>query len=147
MNRFAGILIGLLAALVGSFPPAAAQPKSIALMDAFPGAEGYGRHSIGGRGGRIIPVTTLADSGRGSLRACIDARGPRVCIFRVGGVIRYTTKRPMITNPYITIAGQTAPGGGILLTHNGGPDGFTPLVAKNTHDVIIRYIQIGKAHV
>jgi hypothetical protein len=142
MNRFAGIVIGLLAALVGSAPPAAAQPKSIALMDAFPGAEGYGRHSIGGRGGRIIPVTTLADSGRGSLRACIDARGPRVCIFRVGGVIRYTTKRPMITNPYITIAGQAAPGGGILLTHNGGPDGFTPLVAKNTHDVIIRYIRV-----
>jgi len=96
----------------------------------------------GGRGGRIIPVTTLADAGPGSLRACIDATGPRVCIFRVGGVIRYTTTRPIIRNPYITIAGQTAPGGGILLTHNGGPDAFTPLVVKNTHDVIIRYIRV-----
>ncbi|WP_019833175.1 pectate lyase family protein [Sphingomonas sp. PR090111-T3T-6A] len=120
----------------------AAAAAPIAQKEAFPGAEGYGRTSIGGRGGRIIPVTTLADSGSGSLRACIDARGPRVCIFRVGGVIRYTTKRPIIVNPYITIAGQTAPGGGILLTHNGGPDGFTPLVIKNTHDVIIRYIRV-----
>jgi pectate lyase len=57
-------------------------------------------------------------------------------------VIRYTTKRPIISNPFITIAGQTAPGGGILLTHNGGPDGFTPLVVKNTHDVIIRFIRV-----
>lgn len=121
---------------------AVAAPARTTPKESFPGAEGYGRTSVGGRGGRIMPVTTLADSGPGSLRACIDASGPRVCIFRVGGVIRYTTKRPVITNPYLTIAGQTAPGGGILLTHNGGPDGFTPLVIKNTHDVIIRYIRV-----
>nr|WP_232476145.1 pectate lyase [Sphingomonas formosensis] len=122
--------------------PPSVRPPAPDATDAFPGAQGYGRTARGGRGGRIIPVTTLADSGPGSLRACIDAVGPRVCIFRVGGVIRYTTKRPMITNPYITIAGQTAPGGGILLTHNGGPDGFTPLVIKNTHDVIIRFVRV-----
>lgn len=133
-RRHAAILAAALSAT--SIAAAAARPA------AFPGAEGYGRYAIGGRGGRIIAVTTLADAGPGTLRACIDAKGPRVCIFRVGGVIRYTTKRPMITNPYITIAGQTAPGGGILLTHNGGPDGFTPLVVKNTHDVIIRYIRV-----
>jgi hypothetical protein len=110
--------------------------------DAFPGADGYGRYARGGRGGAIIPVTTLADSGPGSLRACIDAAVPRVCIFRVGGVIRFTTERPIIRNPYITIAGQTAPGGGILVTHAGGPRGFTPLVVKDSHDVVIRHIRV-----
>ncbi|WP_426170198.1 pectate lyase family protein [Sandarakinorhabdus sp. DWP1-3-1] len=128
-----GLAAGLAAGLAG--PAAAALP-------AFPGAAGFGRDTPGGRGGAIIPVTTLADSGPGSLRACIDARGPRVCVFRVGGVIRFTTTRPMIVNPGITIAGQTAPGGGILLTHDGGPRGYTPLVIKNTHDVIVRHIRV-----
>lgn len=110
--------------------------------DAFPGAEGFGRKAQGGRGGAIIAVTNLNDSGPGSLRACIDAKGPRTCIFRVGGVIRFTTEPPIIRNPYLTIAGQTAPGGGILLTHDGGPQGFTPLVIKRTHDVIVRHIRV-----
>jgi pectate lyase len=109
---------------------------------AFPGAIGYGSQSQGGRGGRIILVTTLADSGPGSLRACLVAKGPRVCVFRVGGVIRYTTMRPDITNPYITIAGETAPGGGILITHDGGKTGFTPFVIKNTHDVVVRHVRV-----
>lgn len=109
---------------------------------AFPGADGYGRDAAGGRGGRVIAVTTLADAGPGSLRACIDAKGPRVCVFRVGGVIRFVTRRPVIRNPYITIAGETAPGGGILLTHNGGDQAFTPLVVKDTHNVVIRHIRV-----
>jgi pectate lyase len=124
----------------GAAPPQ--PPVSPPPNHAFPGAEGHGRTSLGGRDGRIIPVTTLADAGPGSLRACIDAVGPRVCVFRVGGVIRYTSTRPIIRNPYITIAGQTAPGGGILLTHAGGADALTPLVIKNTHDVIIRDIRV-----
>lgn len=111
-------------------------------VPAFPGAEGFGRDARGGRGGRIIAVTTLADSGPGSLRACIDARGPRVCVFRVGGVIRFTTARPIIQNPFLTIAGQTAPGGGILLTHAGGKTGLTPMVIKNTHDIVVRHIRV-----
>lgn len=123
-------------------PPQPQDHVTTPSKDAFPGAEGYGRNAVGGRGGRIIPVTTLADSGAGSLRACIDASGPRTCIFRVSGVIRYTTERPIIRNPYLTIAGQTAPGGGILLTHAGGVGAFTPLVVKNTHDVVIRYIRV-----
>lgn len=98
--------------------------------------------AVGGRGGRVIPVTTLADRGAGSLRACIDAVGPRVCVFRVGGVIRFDSVRPIIQNPYITIAGQTAPGDGILLTHGGGAQGFTPFVIKNTHDVVVRDIRV-----
>ncbi|WP_152639823.1 pectate lyase family protein [Sphingobium bisphenolivorans] len=111
-------------------------------VDAFPGAEGFGRRARGGRGGKIIAVTTLADQGPGSLRACIDAKGPRTCIFRVSGVIRFTTQRPVIHNPYITIAGQTAPGGGILITHAGGSQAYTPIVVSNTHDVIIRDIRV-----
>jgi pectate lyase len=113
-----------------------------AVLPSFPGAEGYGNVARGGRGGRIIPVTTLADSGPGSLRACLEALGPRVCIFRVGGVIRYTALRPIIRNPYITVAGETAPGGGILITHNGGVSAFTPFVIKDTHDVIVRDIRV-----
>ena len=109
---------------------------------AFPGAVGYGAGSKGGRGGQVIAVTTLADGGPGSLRACIDAQGPRVCIFRVAGLIRFTTKPPVIRNPYLTIAGQTAPGGGITLAHEGGPLGFTPLVIKNSHDVVVRHIRV-----
>ena len=122
-----------------SAPTAALVPLA---NKAFPGATGYGAMATGGRGGRIIQVTNLNDSGTGSLRACIDASGPRVCVFRVTGIIRYTTERPIIRNPYITIAGQTAPGGGILLTHAGGERGLTPLVVKNTHDVIIRHIRV-----
>lgn len=114
----------------------------VAGVEAFPGAEGYGRRARGGRGGAIIPVTTLADHGPGSLRSCIEAKGPRTCVFRVSGVIRFTTRRPIITNPYLTIAGQTAPGGGIIVTHGGGADGYTPIIAKNTHDVIIRHIRV-----
>jgi len=110
--------------------------------EAFPGAEGYGALSAGGRGGKIIAVTTLADGGPGSLRECIDHQGPRVCIFRVAGVIRFTQRPPIITHPFITIAGQTAPGGGITLAHGGGPWGVTPLLIKNTHDVVIRDIRV-----
>ena len=132
---------------VGATAACSAQPSGLGPIagppnDAFPGAEGHGRGSIGGRGGSIIPVTTLADAGPGSLRACIDATGPRVCVFRVSGVIRFTTKRPIIRNPFLTIAGQTAPGGGILLTHAGGENAFTPLVIENSHDVIVRHLRI-----
>ena len=110
--------------------------------EAFPGAEGFGRRARGGRGGVIIPVTTLADHGPGSLRACMDASGPRICVFRVAGVIRFTNKRPVIRNPFITIAGQTAPGGGIIIAHGGGANGYTPIIVKDTHDVIIRHIRV-----
>ena len=109
---------------------------------AFPGAVGFGAASKGGRGGKIISVTTLSDSGVGSLRECIDATGPRVCVFRIAGVIRYTAKPPIVRNPYLTIAGQTAPGGGITLAHSGGENGYTPLIIKNTHDVIVRHIRV-----
>ncbi len=108
----------------------------------FPGAEGYGSRSKGGRGGKIMPVVSLADSGPGTLRECIEAIGPRVCVFRVSGVIRFTGPPPRILHPFITIAGQSAPGEGITLAHSGGEVGRTPLVIKDTNDVIVRHIRI-----
>lgn len=128
----------------GPFPQSASPPtvSPVVGLKAFPGAAGYGAVSAGGRGGRIIAVTTLADSGTGSLRACIDASGPRVCVFRVNGTIRFTQRPPWITKPFLTIAGQTAPGGGITLAHAGGAAGRTPLVIKETHDVVIRHIRV-----
>jgi pectate lyase len=103
---------------------------------AFPGAEGSAAASVGGRGGVVIEVTNLNDSGNGSLRACIQASGPRTCVFRVSGLIT-NHSRLEVTNPYLTIAGQTAPGGGIVL---GGPDQQGEALFISTHDVIVRYI-------
>jgi pectate lyase len=121
-------------------PPPAPVPVSGQL--AFPGAIGHGAASKGGRGGRIFQVTTLGDTGPGSLRACIDESGPRTCVFRVSGIIRFVGRPPILTNPFITIAGHTAPGGGITLAHSGGEDGRTPLIIKNTHDVVVRHIRV-----
>ena len=109
---------------------------------AFPGAEGYGRFARGGMGGRLIEVTNLNDDGPGSLREAIDAEGPRIVVFRVGGTITLKSKL-VIRNPYITIAGQTAPGGGICVR------GYT-FGCFGTHDVVIRYVRIrvgDEAHV
>lgn len=114
---------------------------AVGAIPAFPGAEGGGALSVGGRGGVVCEVTNLNDDGLGSLRACIDRTGPRVVVFRVAGTI-WLTSRLMITNPYITIAGQTAPGDGIQI---GGKnvDGTTNLVQiYATHDVVIRHLRI-----
>lgn len=99
---------------------------------AFPGAEGAGRFAVGGRGGAVLRVTTLADSGPGSLRAAVEAEGPRTVIFDIGGTIHLASSL-RIREPGITLAGQTAPGGGITLRGQ-------PLVIS-ADDVVIRYIR------
>lgn len=101
-------------------------------IPAFPGAEGFGASTPGGRGGKVIPVSNLNDDGPGSLRAACEAEGPRIVVFRVSGVITLT-KKLIVKNPFITIAGQTAPGDGICLRN------FTFVIS--THDVIVRYLR------
>ncbi len=83
---------------------------------AFPGAEGYGRYATGGRGGKVYHVTSLADDGtEGTLRYGIEnVKGPRTIVFDVGGVIALK-KRLVCSDRFITIAGQTAPGRGIMM--------------------------------
>lgn len=83
-------------------------------LPVIPGAAGYGIDTPAGRGGTVYRVTNLNESGKGSLGDCVAASGPRVCIFEVSGTIRLT-KDLKIRNPYITIAGQTAPSPGIML--------------------------------
>ncbi len=110
---------------------------SIEPVKAFPTAEGFGSNTVGGRFGKAIIVSNLNDTGEGSLRQCVESKGPRTCVFRIGGTI-VLSKALNIVEPFITIAGQTAPGGGITL-RNGGTGSFETLNVQ-THDVIIRYI-------
>ena len=107
-------------------------------VPAFPTAEGYGKNTVGGRGGTVYEVTNLNNSGSGSLRACAEASGVRTCVFRVSGDI-YLDTSINIVSPYITIAGQTAPGGGITLRN--GNTLSSPIYIK-TSEVIIRYIRV-----
>ena len=107
-------------------------PAPAAGIPAFPGAEGFGSLTCGGRGGRVIEVTTLADSGPGSLREACTADGPRMIVFRTGGLLALASDIK-ISNPYLTIAGQTAPGGGICLRNS--------TLRVCTHDVVIRFLR------
>jgi len=112
--------------------------NSQASIPAFPGAEGFGANTPGGRGGQVIKVTNLNDSGAGSLRACATASGSRICVFTVGGTIVLNSTIEVI-NPYLTVAGQTAPGGGITIK---SIDDQTEAAFKiKTHDVIVRYMR------
>ncbi|MDP2898727.1 MAG: pectate lyase [bacterium] len=118
-------------------------PARVAFADdapipAFPGAEGFGAMTPGGRGGRVISVSNLNDSGPGSLRQALEVeKGPRIVIFRVAGTIELTKNINIgEDNSYVTVAGQTAPGDGIQLKN------FTISVAYGGHDVVIRYLRM-----
>lgn len=109
--------------------PAGAQPRAV---PAFPGAEGAGAFALGGRGGQVLFVTTLADAGPGSLRAAVETPGARTILFRISGTIRLA-KPLRIREGRVTIAGQSAPGDGITLRDH-------PLEVA-ADDVVIRYIR------
>jgi len=114
--------------------PWAARPTDlpVAEIPAFPGAMGGGEYAIGGRGGKVITVTNLNDSGPGSFREACETGGARIVVFNVAGIIQLKT--PLIIRaPYITIAGQTAPGDGVCIA------GET--VWANTHDVVVRFMR------
>ena len=109
-------------------------------LPAFPGAEGFGAGSRGGRGGKVFVVRTLEDYKRGgkqviagSLREACEAEGPRIIVFDVAGTIELKSAL-VLSKPFVTIAGQTAPGGGICLKNYG--------LKIVTHDVVVRYLRV-----
>ncbi|MGQ0750124.1 MAG: hypothetical protein ACT4PS_06275, partial [Betaproteobacteria bacterium] len=102
-------------------------------LPVIPGASGFGINTKAGRGGTVYRVTNLNASGSGSLAACAAASGPRVCIFEVSGTI-HTTSNINIRNPYITIAGQTAPSPGITIRGAG--------ISIATHDVLVQHLRV-----
>ena len=116
------------------YKPWASKPEDLlkASIPVFPGAEGGGAFTPGGRGGKVVVVTSLADAGPGTLREACETGGARVVVFNVAGIIRLST--PIhLRAPYITIAGQTAPGDGICVT------GSSFLI--DTHDVVLRHVR------
>jgi len=121
-------------------PSADAADKSLL---AFPGALGWAAHTPGGRGGAIIKVTTLAGRGPGSFVEAVATHGPRIIVFEVGGIIDLDKQTVTIKEPFLTIAGQTAPSPGITLIRGG--------IDVATHDVVMQHIRVrtgsaGEAH-
>jgi hypothetical protein len=121
------------------FIPWAAKPEDLpqAKVPAFPGAEGGGKFSFGGRGGKVYVVTNLADSGPGTYREACEAAGPRIVVFNVAGII-HLDKPVWIEAPYITIDGHTAPGDGICIA------GETTFM--DAHDIVIRYMRFRRGN-
>jgi hypothetical protein len=122
--KFARPLLAVLLA----FAPATA------LAQAFPGAAGWAAQTPGGRGGAIVRVTNLAAAGPGSLRAALERPGPRIVVFEVAGVIDLGLTTLTITEPNLTIAGQTAPSPGITIIRGG--------IDIRASDVVVRHIRI-----
>ncbi|WP_166241578.1 pectate lyase family protein [Paenibacillus turpanensis] len=120
------LLTAMFAAPAGS--SSAADPVRV-----FPGAEGFGVDSPAGRGGTVIKVTNLNADGPGSLKAALAAKGPRIIVFEVGGVIDLNRQTLEISEPFVTIAGQTAPSPGITLIRGG--------MRISTHDVLMKHIR------
>ena len=124
------VTLGLSMALVSAVD-GQSKPRPLA----FPGAEGFGRFAVGGRGGDVYHVTNLNDDGPGSLRHGIKtAASPRTIVFDLSGTIQLKSEL-RIKQSYLTIAGQTAPGDGITLRDQ-------TVSLKDCHDIIIRYIRL-----
>ena len=116
------------------YVPWASRPYDLrqAKIPAFPGAEGGGMFTFGGRGGKVLTVTNLNDDGPGSFRWACEQGGARIVVFNVSGIIRL--KSPInVRAPYITIAGQTAPGEGVIIAGES--------FQVDTHDVIVRHMR------
>ena len=126
----------LLAVLWGGVLWAACCPVVVAGLskEAFPGAQGWAAYTPGGRGGRIVRVTTLDRDGPGSFAEAVRAAGPRIIVFEVGGVIDLDRRTVNIGEPYVTIAGQTAPSPGITFIRGG--------IGIQTHDVVVQHIRV-----
>lgn len=112
--------------------PEPASPPPVRLNRSTWDSPGWAVGTLGGKGGRLLRVTNLNESGPGSLRAAVEASGPRLIVFEVGGVIDMGGKALDIRNPFVTIAGQTAPHPGITLIK-----GETHI---DTHDVIVQHL-------
>ncbi|MBN1670320.1 MAG: SUMF1/EgtB/PvdO family nonheme iron enzyme [Kiritimatiellae bacterium] len=134
-GKFIGVCVVLLcgcAAMPAFGAQGAALPPGRSLP-AFPGAEGFGADTPGGRGGRVLEVTNLNADGPGSLAVAVGAEGARIVVFRVGGTIHLQSDL-RIREPFVTLAGQTAPGDGVCL--RGGS------LIITTHDVVVRYLRV-----
>lgn len=133
------VVIGLpklLDAMTPGPPKNPSTPRPVDLqfgLPVFPGAEGFGTQTTAGRGGKVIEVTSLADAGPGTLRSALDDPDPRIIVFRVAGTIELEESLP-VNHPYVTVAGQTAPGDGICIKNAG--------LVITTHDVLIQHLRV-----
>ena len=100
----------------------------------FPGARGFGVHTPAGRGGKVIRVTNLNSEGSGSFRAALEQEGARIVVFEVGGVINLAKNDLLVIEPFLTVAGQTAPSPGITLIRGG--------LGIESHDVLIQHLRV-----
>jgi pectate lyase len=130
---FASAALALAAATALAESPATQPSTQPARQKAFPTAEGFGQFAQGGRGGAVLFVENLNDNGPGSLRAAVSAKGPRTIVFRVSGTIELA-KPLVVTEPFVTIAGQTAPGDGVCLANYE--------FYLRAHNAIVRHLRV-----